>query len=89
MQFRWIEWNRNHIAEHGVDWEEAEMVIRQAKPPFPRKIEDEKWLVMGRGRGGRLIQVIYVPDPEGSIFIIHARQLTESEKRRYRRRWNP
>jgi len=24
MQFRWIDWNREHIAEHGVSWEEAE-----------------------------------------------------------------
>jgi len=87
MQFRWIEWNREHIAEHGVDWEEAETIIRQARRPFPRKIGDDKWLVIGRGSGGRLLQVVYVPDPEGSIFIIHARPLTETEKRRYRRRW--
>ena len=42
MQFRWIEWNRDHLDEHGVDWEEAEAVVRQAKSPFPQQIGDEK-----------------------------------------------
>jgi uncharacterized protein len=86
MRFRWIDWNRDHIAEHSVDPEEAEMVVRQAKPPFPRKIEEDKWLVIGRGRGGRFLQVVYLPDPDETVFIIHARPITDREKRRYRRR---
>jgi uncharacterized DUF497 family protein len=84
--FRWIEWNRLHIGEHGVDCEEAELVVRNAEPPFPRKCGDEKWLVIGRGRGGRLVQVIYIIDPDKTIFVIHARPLTQREKQRYRRR---
>ena len=87
MQFRWIDWNRDHIAEHGVDEEEAEMVVRGAKAPFPIKIEEEKWLVKGRGIGGRFLQVIYIDDPDKTIFIIHARPLTEREKKQLRRRW--
>jgi hypothetical protein len=51
MQFRWIDWNRDHIAEHGVDWQEAERVVRQAESPFPQQIGDDKLLVMGRGDG--------------------------------------
>ena len=86
MEFRWIAWNRDHLAEHGVDWEEAETVIRQAKPPFPQQIGDEKLLVMGHGQGGRFLQVIYVVDPDDTIFVIHARPLTDREKKRYRQR---
>ena len=86
MQFRWIDWNRDHVAEHGVDWEEAEMVVRQARPPFPQQIGEDKLLVMGRGRGGRFLQVIYVLDPDDRVFVIHARSLTDREKRGYRRR---
>jgi uncharacterized DUF497 family protein len=89
MHFRWIEWNLNHIEEHGVDWDEAEQVVREAKPPYPRKIGEDKWLVIGPGRGGRFLQVIYVPDPDRTIFIVHARPITEREKRRYRRKWKP
>jgi uncharacterized DUF497 family protein len=87
MQFRWIDWNRDHIAEHGVEMEEAEMVVRNAQPPFPEEIEDEKAIVKGRGIGGRFLQVIYLLDPDGTIFVIHARSLTEREKKQLRKRW--
>ena len=89
MQFRWIEWNRDHIGEHGVDCGEAEKVIEEAKAPFPRKIEEDKWLVVDRGRGGRFLQVIYVVDPDKTVFIIHARPISEREKKKYRRRGKP
>lgn len=89
MQFRWIDWNRDHIAEHGVEPEEAEMVVRNAKPPFPRKIGDEKWLVVGRGVGGRFVQVIYLNDADETVFVIHARPIEDREKRRLRRKWKP
>jgi uncharacterized DUF497 family protein len=86
MEFRWNNWNRDHLAEHGVDWDEAETVVRQAKPPFPQQIGEDKLLVMGKGRGGRFLQVIFVLDPEDTVFVIHARPLTGREKKRYRRR---
>ena len=86
MLFRWIAWNRDHLAQHGISGEEAEAVVRDAKPPFPRKIEEEKWLVIGQGRSGRYLQVVYVTDPDKTVFIIHARPITDREKRRYRRR---
>jgi len=87
MQFRWIDWNRDHIAEHGVEPEEAEMVVRHARPPFPEKIEDDKLIVKGRGIGGRFLQVIYLLDPDDTVFVIHARPLTDREKKQLRRRW--
>jgi hypothetical protein len=51
MEFRWIDWNIGHIAEHGVSPEEAELVVETAAPPYPEQIEDEKWIVIGRGTG--------------------------------------
>src|SRR5437899_9020072 len=66
MDFRWNEWNVEHIAIHSVDPEEAEWVVQQAKQPFPIRYEQEKYLVWGRGR---------------TIFVIHSRPLTEREKR--------
>ena len=85
MDFRWIEWNEDHVQQHGVSPEEAEAVIERARTPFPRMIEDDKRLVWGRGRGGRLLQVIFVLNDDGTVFIIHARPLTQKEKQRYRR----
>jgi uncharacterized DUF497 family protein len=46
---------------------------------------DEKFLVWGPGRGGRLLQVVFVLDPDDTVYVIHARPLTEAEKRRIRR----
>lgn len=86
MLFRWNRWNIEHIAAHGITPEEAEGVVRSAKDPYPRYREDGKWLVWGRGQGGRLVQVVFVLDPDDSIFIIHARLLTARETRRYRKR---
>lgn len=85
MEFRWNEWNEEHIAEKGVTPSEAELVVRGATRPYPKRIEDDKWLVWGRGQGGRLLQVIFVLDDDDCIFVIHARPLTNREKRRYRR----
>jgi len=87
MQFRWIDWNRDHIAEHGVEPDEAELVVRNARPPFPEEIEDDKWIVKGRGFSERFLQVIYLLDPDDTVFVIHARPLTDREKNQLRRRW--
>jgi uncharacterized DUF497 family protein len=86
MQFRWNEWNLGHVAEHGVDPEEAEDVVTAAQQPWPLYRGDGRYLVWGRGRGDRPLQVVFILDADDSIFIIHARPLTEREKRSYRRR---
>ncbi len=85
MDFRWNEWNVEHIAKHGVWPEDAEAVVRSAARPYPRKIGDDKWLVTGQGQGGRFLRVIFVLDDDGAIYVIHARPLTDQEKRRLRR----
>jgi uncharacterized DUF497 family protein len=83
--FRWNEWNTEHIARHGVTPDEAEKVVRNARRPYPSRRGDSKRLVWGRGLGDRFVQVIYIEDPDGTIFVIHARPLTDQEKRQYRR----
>jgi uncharacterized DUF497 family protein len=85
VDFRWNEWNEEHLASHGVLPEEAEAVVGLARRPFPRKIDDDKWLAWGRGAGGRLLQVVFLIEEEDSVYVIHARPLTDREKRRYRR----
>ena len=86
MDFRWNQWNVEHLANHGVDPEEAEEVVASAASPYPRHIGDDKMLVWGPGSGGRLLQVIFVIDDDGTAFVIHARELTIREKGVYRRR---
>jgi len=85
MDFRWNDWNEEHVQKHGVSVEEAERVVENARSPFPRMIEDDKRLVWGRGKGGRLLQVVFLLDEDDSVYVIHARPLTEREKNRFRR----
>jgi uncharacterized DUF497 family protein len=85
-EFRWNEWNVEHLARHGVKPEEAEDVVMAARQPYPLERPDAKWLVWGRTPSGRALQVVFVLDEDDTIYIIHARDLTMREKQRYRRR---
>jgi uncharacterized DUF497 family protein len=85
VDFRWTEWNVEHLARRGVDPEAAEEVVLGARRRYPRRVGEDKWLVWGADESGRLLQVIFVLDQDGSVYVIHARPLTEREKRRHRR----
>ena len=89
MEFRWIDWNIDKVAEHGVRPEEAESVVEGAADPYPKHREDDKFLVWGATTAGRLLQVVFLLDEDDRVFIIHARPLTEREKRRRRRQRLP
>lgn len=80
-QFRWIEWNREHATKHGCTIPEIESVVRNAGHGFPRKRDRKKWLVIGRGTGGRMIRVIYVLDSDGAAFVIHAMPVITRRRR--------
>jgi len=80
--FRWVEWNLDHATKHGVRVEECEEVVRENGY---RKVGDNKLRAVGRGSGGRWLQVVFVITPDGEVFVIHARPLTDAEKRRERR----
>jgi uncharacterized DUF497 family protein len=84
MEFRWIEWNIDKVIGHGVTPEEAERVVERAASPYPQQREDDKFLVWGPTAAGRLLQVVFLLDEDDTVFIIHARPLTEKEKRRRR-----
>jgi uncharacterized DUF497 family protein len=79
--FRWNDWNFAKVEKHGVHPLEAERVVRNAKQPFPHYRGDGKWLAIGRGQGDRMLEVIYIIDPERTIFIIHAMPLTTRRRR--------
>ena len=104
--YSWNEWNVAHIAQHDVRPREAEYVIAHANHSFPASIGQGKWMVRGKTRSGRWLQVIFVypddseidPDSltisdliafsEGdvqAVYVIHARELTDNEKRAARK----
>ena len=86
MEFRWNDWNVEHLARHGVDPEEAEQVVTLARAPYPKGRPDGKYLVWGAGRSDRLLQVVFVLDDDATVFVIHGRPLTDREKYQFRRR---
>jgi len=86
LVFKWNAWNEEHVASHGIEPEEAEEVVLNARSPFPLGQDDGKYLVWGPAASGRLLQVVFVLESDETVFVIHARPLTDKEKKRYRRR---
>lgn len=88
MDFVWNEKNIDHIARHGISPSEAEYVVERARQPYPQMVGDDRRLVVGRLAEGQYVQVVYVPSRSipGAVFVMHARPLTDAEKRRFRRR---
>ena len=70
VEFRWNAWNVNHIAEHGVTPPEAEHVVRFTRRR--RKHRKGSWEVLGRGFSNRRMRVVYIVDPDGTFYVIHA-----------------
>ncbi len=84
--FRWNEWNVDHVGKHGLQPWLVEYVVNHPSPGYPRHLTREKYLVWGQDIDGLYVQVIYIFDPPGVIYVLHARPLTDAEKRRLRRR---
>ena len=82
MDFRWNAWNLEHATKHGCKIPEIESVVRHARRPWPCRIGDEKWMVEGRGQGGRMVRIVYLIDPPpDTVFVIHAMPLTTRRRR--------
>jgi hypothetical protein len=74
-----------HVAQHGVDEDEVEEVLRN--PGEDRPGREGSRIAIGQTQSGRYLRVIYVPDPEpNSIFVITAYELTEKPLAAYRKR---
>lgn len=85
-EFRWIPFNIESATKHGCTIPEIESVVRNPPRGFPRKLDDEKYFVQGRGIGDRFIEVIYLLDDDGTAFVIHAMPLITRRRRGRRRR---
>lgn len=74
-----------HIYNHDVAESEVEEVL--ARPGEDRAGRDGSRVAIGPTRAGRLLRVIYVPDPEPkSVFVITAYELSGKPALAYRRR---
>jgi hypothetical protein len=74
-----------HIYKHRVTEAEVEQVLGRAGEDRPGR--DEARVALGRTLSGRLLRVIYVPDPQpDSHFVITAYELQGKVAMAYRRR---
>ena len=79
------ETGQSHIYKHDVAESEVEEVLSQAGED--RAGSDGSRVATGRNLAGRLLRVIYVPDPEPkSVFVITAFELRGKPALAYRRR---
>jgi uncharacterized DUF497 family protein len=84
VEFRWNQWNIENCTKHGCSIREVEAVIENAGHGYPRKAANDKLLVIGRGQGGRVVEVFYLrdPAPEKTLYPIHAMPVSTRRRRR-------
>ena len=74
-----------HILNHGITETEAIQVLHH--PGEDRPANDGARMAIGRTMAGRVLRVIYVPDPEpDSVFVVTAYELQGKPLQVYRRR---
>jgi Domain of unknown function (DUF4258) len=74
-----------HIDRHNVSESQVEEVLANAREDRPGR--DGARVAIGRTLSGRLLRVIYVPDPQpNSYFVITAYELQGKAAVAYRRR---
>jgi uncharacterized protein len=82
--FWWDDDNIDHIADHGVEPYEAEEVITNR--PWLKRRGEGKYLAYGQTDAGRFLVVVFAPKTTGRLRVVTARDMTPTEKRRYRQR---
>ena len=88
IDFEWDEANVDHIAEHGVEPEEAEEALADARrvPGHSYNAPGERRrAVIGRTMAGRLLFVVYTPR-RGVVRVVSGRDADDPERRQFTRR---
>jgi uncharacterized DUF497 family protein len=82
-RFWWDEQNIEHIANHGVEPYEAELVIARAR--LIRKTGRGKYVAYGQTDNGRYLMVVYAPKDQNRLRVVTARDMTPNERRQVRK----
>ena len=82
-EFEWDEHNEDKLLErHNVSALEAEQCFAN---PNTRRREADALLLLGATDGGRMLLLVYEQKPNGVVQVYSAREMTEKERRTYRR----
>jgi uncharacterized DUF497 family protein len=82
--FEWDQGNIGHIGRHDVDPDEAEAVLDNN--PLILRTADKRYLAYGQTDEGRFLLVVFARKLGLLIRVITARDMTDGEKKQYRRR---
>jgi uncharacterized protein len=78
------EWSASHIAAHGVTLDEVREAILE-RPYWAVPGREGTILVFGRTYTGRYLLVVAI-DENGAAFVVTARNMTDAEKKTFRRK---
>ena len=82
--FDWDEANIEHILRHDVVPDEVEEAC--VNKPYVRKTLEDRYLIYGATDSGRYLFIVGIKKERGVFRVITAREMTEREKSRHRRR---
>lgn len=82
-EFEWDEHNEHKLlARHNVSAAEAEQCFAN---PHTRRRVGEDLLMLGITDGGRMLLLVYEQKANGVVRVYSAREMTDQERRTYRR----
>lgn len=82
-EFEWDENNEDKLLErHKVSAMEAEQCFASSNT---RRRQGDDLLLLGITDGGRMLFLVYEQKPNGVVRVYSAREMTENERRTYRR----
>jgi uncharacterized DUF497 family protein len=85
----WDEVNEAHIARHGVTIEEVEAAVfdRSSLPLRTTGPKDQlRYIFLGQSDAGRYLFVVLEPPVKGQARPVTARDMSDAERARYKRR---
>lgn len=81
--FEWDEHNEDKLLErHNVSALEAEQCFAN---PNTRRRDGDAFLLLGATDDGRMLFLVYEQKPDGVVRVYSAREMTDKERRAYRR----
>lgn len=84
-EIRWTERAEDHIAAHGVTPDEVEQVVN-ARPRLTLPGREGVEYVFGTSDAGRYLLVVLAESLDGRDYVATARDMTDSERRAFRRK---
>jgi len=86
-RFNWDGDTVEHIAKHSVTTDEVEEACFSEKPRFERSTQgqDNRYYILGRTEAGRYLFVVADYVGRGTVKIVTARNMNNTERARYKK----